>query len=110
MIGLSCSESHRLVFTLRPSASMTAATYSASRTTISIPAFTPMRYRLRTLMIVLALGPPLLALAWFAPQKVLERYRQWQFDQLVYLIQTTVRGDTGDLVDTSTANDPQPIE
>ena len=69
-----------------------------------------MRIRLRTLMIVFALGPPLLALAWFAPQKVLERYRQWQFDQLVYLIQTTVTGETGDLVDTSTADNPQPTE
>jgi hypothetical protein len=34
----------------------------------------PMRYRLRTLLIVLAIGPPLLAGAWLA----IARYRAWQ--------------------------------
>ena len=33
-----------------------------------------MRYRLRTLLVVLAIGPPLLAGAWHG----LARYREWQ--------------------------------
>ena len=54
-----------------------------------------MRYRLRTLLIVLALGPPILAVAWIAPQKAIERYRQWQFERLIPLIQTTVVPTSG---------------
>jgi hypothetical protein len=30
-----------------------------------------MRYRLRTLMILLAVGPPLIAASWFAPAVIL---------------------------------------
>jgi hypothetical protein len=56
-----------------------------------------MRFRLRTLLIVLALGPPVLAGAWIAPQKAIERYRQWQFDRLVYMIQTTVVPESCDI-------------
>jgi hypothetical protein len=48
------------------------------------------RYKLRTLLILLAIGPPVLAGAWLAWPKTIERYRQWQFDRLVDLIQTTI--------------------
>ncbi|HEY2414773.1 MAG TPA: hypothetical protein VGI40_21185 [Pirellulaceae bacterium] len=69
-----------------------------------------MRYRLRTLLIVLALGPPVLAGAWIAPQKVVERYRQWQFDQLVDLITRSIAPGTGDLTDNTLATDEAKIE
>jgi hypothetical protein len=49
-----------------------------------------MRYRLRTLLIVLALGPAVLAGAWFGWQRYLEYKRQREFDELVELIQTTI--------------------
>ena len=46
-----------------------------------------MRYRLRTLMILTALGP--LLLAWVVPPMI-HRYRQWQFDRLIDEIVTTI--------------------
>ena len=50
-----------------------------------------MRYRLRTLLIALALGPPVLAASWFGWCKYQERQRQKEFDELIELIQTTVK-------------------
>ena len=35
-----------------------------------------MRYRLRTLHIALAVGPPILALAWLAARSMLRRFNQ----------------------------------
>jgi hypothetical protein len=49
-----------------------------------------MRFRLRTLLIVLALGPVALSRAWFGWQRYLEYKRQREFDELVELIQTTI--------------------
>ncbi len=60
-----------------------------------------MRYNLRTLLLALALAPPILAGACVLPKKGMERYRQWQFDQLAELIRTTVRGVSGELTDTT---------
>jgi hypothetical protein len=37
-----------------------------------------MRYRLRTLLILLAIGPPVLAGVWFGWQVAAERYRKYQ--------------------------------
>jgi hypothetical protein len=48
------------------------------------------RYRLRTLLILMAVGPPIIACAWFAPPNAIERYRQWQFERLIHLIQTKI--------------------
>ncbi|MCI0361540.1 MAG: hypothetical protein L0211_23905 [Planctomycetaceae bacterium] len=49
-----------------------------------------MRYRLRTLLIVLAVGPMMLAGAWFGWQRYLEYKRQREFDELVELVQTII--------------------
>jgi hypothetical protein len=54
-----------------------------------------MRYRLRTLLIVLTIGPALLAGTWFGWQRYLEHKRQREFDELVELIQTTIVVDSG---------------
>jgi hypothetical protein len=40
-----------------------------------------MRYRLRTLLIVLAIGPPLLAAAWFAVGPISQVVVQTSWDQ-----------------------------
>jgi len=58
---------------------------------------TMLRYKLRTLLILLAIVPPILAAAWFAWPKALESYRQWQFDRLAHLIQATVTGNSSGL-------------
>jgi len=64
-----------------------------------------MRFRLRTLLIVLALGPPMLAGGWWTRQKVVEHYRQRElrlsrrqadFDDLIRLIQATVKPESWD--------------
>jgi hypothetical protein len=68
------------------------------------------RYKLRTLLILLAVGPPMLAGVWFAREKAVERYRQWEFDQLVELIRTTIRPSTGDLTDNTVADELPPSE
>jgi hypothetical protein len=52
------------------------------------------RYKLRTLLILLAVGPPLLAGAWWIGQKEIERRRQRSFAELIELIQKTVRPDS----------------
>jgi len=56
-----------------------------------------MRYRLRTLLIVLALGPPVLAGAWLAYPKAVERYRQWQLDRLLQQIAATLKPNSSGL-------------
>ena len=59
-----------------------------------------MQYRLRTLLILLALGPPLLAGAWFAWCTYEERRRQQRmFDELIELITTTIVPESGNLRD-----------
>jgi|SRR4051794_34403560 hypothetical protein len=50
-----------------------------------------MQFRLRTLLIVLALGPPVLAGTWRMRQMMIERQRQREFDELVRLITETVK-------------------
>ena len=57
-----------------------------------------MQYRLRTLLIVLALGPPALALAWFGTQTIIERYREWQWNRLIDLIAQSIEGRSGGLI------------
>jgi hypothetical protein len=42
-----------------------------------------MRYRLRTLLILLAVGPPVLAGAWFGRQLALARYEAWQWQEAI---------------------------
>jgi len=37
-----------------------------------------MRHRLRTLLILLAIGPPMLAMAWIGSQAVLMEFCNWQ--------------------------------
>jgi hypothetical protein len=54
------------------------------------------RYKLRTLLILLAVGPPMLAGAWWIGQKEIERRRQRSFAELIDLIQKTVRPDSWD--------------
>jgi hypothetical protein len=52
-----------------------------------------MQFRLRTLLIVLAVGPVVLAGAWFGWQRYLEYLeykRQPEFDELIDLISTTI--------------------
>jgi hypothetical protein len=49
-----------------------------------------MRYRLRTLLIVLALGPPLVAGSWLGWQQYLEYQKQHEYDELIELIETTI--------------------
>jgi hypothetical protein len=50
-----------------------------------------MQFRLRTLLIVLALAPPLLAGAWFGWRRYEEQRRQQRmFDELIELITTTI--------------------
>jgi len=53
------------------------------------------RYRLRTLLIVLAVGPLVLAGMWFGWQRYLEYKRQREFDELIELFQTTIVIDSG---------------
>src|SRR5262245_61745472 len=48
------------------------------------------RYRLRTLLALLMLGPPLLAGAWWVRQRLVERKRQADFEKLLELIQASV--------------------
>ena len=55
-----------------------------------------MRYRLRTLLILLAVEPPMLAGGWWTRQKMIERYRQWHFDELTQLIQATIKPESWD--------------
>ena len=54
-----------------------------------------MRYRLRTLLILMALGPPLLAATWFAWPKFELSRKDPSFDDLIALIIATVRPSTG---------------
>ena len=49
-----------------------------------------MRYRLRTLIILLALGPPLLAGGYLGLMRWQEHQRQRQFDALIEEIVTTI--------------------
>ena len=49
-----------------------------------------MCYRLRTLMILLVIGPPLMAGAWWGYQREVERRRKADFDRLLELIEQTV--------------------
>src|SRR5438477_10738376 len=55
-----------------------------------------MRYRLSTLMMLLAVGPPMLAGAWMGYQKIAEHYRESEFDKLIELIQATVKPESWD--------------
>jgi len=55
-----------------------------------------MRYRLRTLMILLALGPPILAGVWWAWPKVVESPKKPGFDDLIALIVATKFPDSWD--------------
>jgi hypothetical protein len=58
-----------------------------------------MRYRLRTLLILLAVMPPLLAVVWWAWPKVAETNKQSaiaDFDKLIELITQTIRPDSWD--------------
>src|SRR4051794_32848204 len=55
-----------------------------------------MRYRLRTLLIVLALGPPVLATVWWAWPKAVEPDTQHTFDELIDLITATFQPDPWD--------------
>jgi hypothetical protein len=48
------------------------------------------RYRLRTLLIVLALAPPALAAAWWGWWTYQQSRQREQFDELIPLIQTTI--------------------
>jgi len=50
-----------------------------------------MRYRLRTLLILMALGPPILAGAWWTRQRIIEQRRRSEFDRLIELISSSVR-------------------
>jgi len=50
-----------------------------------------MRFQLRSLMFLLAIGPPILAGGYWLEQKAVERYRKWEFDPLIQLIQTTIK-------------------
>jgi hypothetical protein len=49
-----------------------------------------MQFRLRTLLIVLALGPVVLAGAWFGWQRFAEQPKKSEFDRLIELIDKTV--------------------
>jgi len=55
-----------------------------------------MRFRLRTLLIVLALGPPFLAGAWWTRQAHLARVRQAQFSKVIDQIEAILAPDTWD--------------
>jgi hypothetical protein len=55
-----------------------------------------MRYRLRTLMILLALGPPILAGVWWAWPKVVESPKKPGLDDLIALIVATNHPDSWD--------------
>jgi hypothetical protein len=52
------------------------------------------RYKLRTRLILLAVGPPMLAGGWWTHQKIIERQLQRGFDELIRLIQTTVKPES----------------
>ncbi len=58
-----------------------------------------MQLRLRTLLILLAVLPPLLAGGWWGWQRYEEYRRQREFDELIELIQTTIMPESGMLVD-----------
>ena len=49
------------------------------------------RYSLRTLLILLAIGPPMLAGAWWGYQREVERRRRTDFDRLIELIEKAVK-------------------
>lgn len=49
-----------------------------------------MQFRLRTLVILVAVLPPLLASAWWGWRRYEEYRRQREFDELIELIQTTI--------------------
>jgi len=55
-----------------------------------------MRYRIRTLLTVLALGPLVLAAGWWGWQWHLEQQRKREFDELIELITTTIAPDSWD--------------
>jgi hypothetical protein len=58
-----------------------------------------MRYGLRTLLIVLTIGPPLFAQAWWAWPKVVNTPKQHSaadFEELIALITATLRPDPWD--------------
>jgi|SRR5947209_12601038 hypothetical protein len=62
------------------------------------------RFRLRTLMILLAIGPPVLAGGWWMRQKIVEHYRPRElqsskaadFDELIRLILETTKPESWD--------------
>src|SRR6266436_5180256 len=55
-----------------------------------------MRYRLRTLFILLALGPPMIAGVWRVWPKMAESPKKPSFDDLIALITATIRPDSWD--------------
>jgi len=55
-----------------------------------------MRFRLRTLLILMAVGPPLLAGMWWAWPRAIESYRKPSFHELIALIQSTIHTDSWD--------------
>jgi len=57
-----------------------------------------MQYRLRTLLILLAIGPPILAGGWWTRQNILERQRQAEFDALADLIRFTIEPSPWDTI------------
>jgi hypothetical protein len=48
------------------------------------------RYSLRTLLILLAIGPPLVTVVWVEWQRYRAEYARREFDKLIPLIQTTI--------------------
>ncbi len=64
-----------------------------------------MQYRLRTLLIVLALGPPVLAGAWFALPALRAQYVAWQWREAVEAAER-VTSHGGGLV----GEDKQPVD
>jgi hypothetical protein len=65
------------------------------------------RFRLRTLLILLAVGPPMLGGAWIGYQRIAERYRKTEFDRLIDLIQATVKPETWDDADGGRGSDDE---
>src|SRR3954454_6713132 len=55
-----------------------------------------MRYRLRTLFILLALGPPIIAGIWWAWPKIVEPPKKPSFDDLIALILAAKYPDSWD--------------
>ena len=64
-----------------------------------------MQYRLRRLLILMAVGPPMLAGVWWTRQNLIERHRQRQFDELIRLIQATVTPESWNEVGGSASHD-----